>query len=925
MNLIFHTIWNAKAQVWQAVSETARGQSKSSSITQAAASAVMVSCLLGASSAWADLPSGGQVGSGSGVITTDGQSMTVTQDTPKLSINWQSFSVGQGKSVNFVQPSAEAVALNRVVGGDVSTIQGAINANGRVFLINPNGILFTSTAQVSVGGIVASTLNLSDDDFMAGQLHFEGSSSNAIVNQGNIRAADGGTVALIAAKISNEGSLTANGGNVLLGAGNKVTLDLGGPVKLLVDNDELETLIDNGGAIKADGGTVLLTSQAAANLASSVINNTGQIEANLLNTNEKGEVVLFAHGGLLKLGGSVKAEGGFVETSGKFFEVQGGAQVSAADWLIDPVNINIDATLAGSIQTALAGGNVVVTTDGACTGVTCAGTGAEGDITVNSDIAWSSNQTLTLSAYRNIVVNNNITHTGSSGGVVFLYGQGSTDGSGSTYSSTATVTSNSMQWRQGSAANSSRFAIVGGNYFMGNEYIEVGVCGPTGGNCSSSEAGKFGTSNKPSLFFGRSAGSGIGMVGDADGFGVGADLRIDYFLPGSPAEQFSAIYAGASTGKNFAAGGAYSYSPMDADGQITLTYDATLNSKLKVTQALSLNPSELFFTNNVSLTNVDSADLSSVYFSRSFDPDNTVDVGGDFTTIQKIEQLISEGDAANVVSASSVAGDAYSTLSSGKSAKIIYYSTDANTDVGYGSNFFGGADLTSMVSTASTLVKGSNATGDTGIGIIFNAGALTPTQSKSFSYLTSLDNREITAILTSLSNAASVSSPTPTSPTTPVVQAPSAEVPVVLPVIQPVVLVPGPNVVQQAVQNAVQQPVQANNPSVNNPGNPSNGAPELSGTGKPPPSVILPQEGTLPVVDLSSGLAFVELVPSNTANNTETNNSGGGDLTPPAGITGMDPLGFMRVFVTRGGINMPEQASNDVSAENTRRKEELAN
>ena len=88
----------------------------------------------------------------------------------------------------------------------------------------------------------------------------------------------------------------------MLGAGNKVTLDLGGPVKLLVDNDELETLIDNGGAIKADGGTVLLTSQAAANLASSVINNTGQIEANQLNTNQKGEVVLFAHGGQMNLG-----------------------------------------------------------------------------------------------------------------------------------------------------------------------------------------------------------------------------------------------------------------------------------------------------------------------------------------------------------------------------------------------------------------------------------------------------------------------------------------------------------------------------------------------------------------------------------------------------------------------------------------------
>jgi hypothetical protein len=91
--------------------------------------------------------------------------------------------------------------------------------------------------------------------------------------------------------------------------------------------------------------------------------------------------------------------------------------------------------------------------------------------------------------------------------------------------------------------------------------------------------------------------------------------------------------------------------------------------------------------------------------------------------------------------------------------------------------------------------------------------------------------------------------------------------------------------------------------------------------------VVLPQEGTLPVVDLSSGLAFVELSSPTGQTNSGSGNetSGGGDLAPPAGVTGMDPLGFMRVFVTRGGINMPEQASNDVGAENTRRKEELAN
>lgn len=116
---------------------------------------------------------------------------------------------------------------------------------------------------------------------------------------------------------------------------------MGGPVKLQIENDALETLIQNGGAIKADGGGVP-TSQAANKFASSVIN-TGLIEAQTLATGEKGEIILFAHGGTMNLGGTIKADGGFVETSGKHFSIAEGASVNAGHWLIDPVNI-IDTT-----------------------------------------------------------------------------------------------------------------------------------------------------------------------------------------------------------------------------------------------------------------------------------------------------------------------------------------------------------------------------------------------------------------------------------------------------------------------------------------------------------------------------------------------------------------------------------------------------
>lgn len=845
---------------------------------------------------WAQLPSGGSIVEGAGSISTSGSTMTVLQTTDRMAANWQSFSVGAGNRVNFVQPSSSSVSLNRVLGSDVSVIQGAISATGKVFLVNPNGILFTPTAQVDVGGLVASTLNISTADFMAGNYRFQGTSTQAITNQGSITAASGGTIALIAARIINDGTLTAPAGNVLLGAGSKVLLDLGGPVKLQVENETLETLISNGGVIRADGGRVLLTSQAAATLASSVINNTGVIEANALTTGEKGEVILFAHDGQMNLGGAIHARGGFVETSGKYFSVQPGASVAADQWLIDPVNVTIDSTLASSIQTALGTGDVTITTTGSCTGVTCSGTGSDGNITVSSAVAWSSNQTLTLTADNNIAVNANLTHTGTSaGGIRFLYGQASSDGGASTYGGTGTVTSPSIQWRKGSDSAGLRYAIVDGNYFLGGKYIEIGICGPSSTACSSGGLGKFGTSNKPSLFFGRQTGTGIGMVGDADGFGAGADLSIDYFLPGTPAEQFAVGYTGQNGLKNFASvanSGTVGNFSVSSDNIVSITYSAVAESKLKVDQAISLKVSDAFFKNAVTLSNVSGGSLTDVVFVRSFDPDNTKDIGGAYSNIQKIENTLAAGDSANVVSATSQAGDAYSTASGGNTAKIIYYSTDPATQVGYGSAFFGGDSISAMRTAADALSKNSSQTADQGIGILYKPGTIDAGASKSFSYLTSLDNRDISTILSDLGAASGVSTTTTPATSTPLTA---------------------------AIARASQQPNEVFR-SASDRGSRI----DLGAAGRPPVQVALPQANALPVVDLSGGLAFVEL--SGAPSGTPT--ASGQTVTPaldtlPPGVTGADPLGFMRVFVTRGGINTPQEAAPDAAAENARRAESL--
>ncbi|MFN7504527.1 MAG: filamentous hemagglutinin N-terminal domain-containing protein, partial [Limnobacter sp.] len=155
-----------------------------------------------------------KVVAGQATISKQGNTLNINQSTERAAIDWQTFDVSKNSTVNFVQPSASSIALNRVLGSEVSVIQGAINANGQVFLVNQNGVLFTPTAQVNVGGIVASTQNISTEDFMAGKFSFSGSSKATVENQGKIATSNGGVVALIAAKIVNTGSISAPEGKV---------------------------------------------------------------------------------------------------------------------------------------------------------------------------------------------------------------------------------------------------------------------------------------------------------------------------------------------------------------------------------------------------------------------------------------------------------------------------------------------------------------------------------------------------------------------------------------------------------------------------------------------------------------------------------------------------------------------------------------
>lgn len=287
-------------------------------------------------------PAGGVVVGGSGTIAGGNGQQVITQTSDRLAIDWQQFSLAPGERTEFRQPSASSVALNRVVGGTRSEIHGQIVANGQVFLVNPSGVLFGSTAQVDVGGLVASTLDLSAADFMAGTATFAdaGAGGDArIENHGRLQAAPGGYVALLAAEVVNHGSVRADRGTVALAAGEQVSLkfDDRSLVAVTVDRAALDALVDNRDVIRADGGTVLMTARARDALLDTVVNNEGIIEANTVGEHAGvirlggGETGVVESRGLLRASGDAADErGGRIEVTGQRIALTHDAEVDAS-------------------------------------------------------------------------------------------------------------------------------------------------------------------------------------------------------------------------------------------------------------------------------------------------------------------------------------------------------------------------------------------------------------------------------------------------------------------------------------------------------------------------------------------------------------------------------------------------------------------
>jgi len=297
------------------------------------------------------LPTGGVVTSGAAAITQSGSRMDITQTSSKAVLNWQSFNIGAAAEVNFHQPGASSVALNRVLSSDASQILGKLNANGQVILINPAGIVFGGGARVDAGGITASVLDIKDSDFLAGKYEFKrGTATGSISNQGSITAAEGGFVALLAPQIINQGIISARLGTVALAAGDAVTLslDADGKVGLKVDPATIKAQIDQGGMLIATDGRVLMTAKAANALLGGGINAGGAVMANSL-TDRGGEIVLDASGPISVAEARLDAGG-----------ATGGGRIGIGGWETESVSVDRASTLDASASVRGDGGAIAV-------------------------------------------------------------------------------------------------------------------------------------------------------------------------------------------------------------------------------------------------------------------------------------------------------------------------------------------------------------------------------------------------------------------------------------------------------------------------------------------------------------------------------------------------------------------------------------
>jgi len=280
-------------------------------------------------------PTGGQVTSGTGTISQAGTTTTISQTSNVLDINWQTFSTAPNETVNFVQPGSTSLAINRVVGGVPSYLQGALNANGRVFILNSAGITFAGTSRVNVGALLATTaMTIDGNANQFANFSAPSGSGGSVINQGQITVSNGGFAILAAPYVQNTGFIKADLGTVALAGTNQFTLDLRGDglinfvvppgtaAQIVADGQKVG--VDNSGTLQARSGQVIISANVATQVVNAVVNLKGVVDADAFAANGAGGTVMVTSTGDINLGGTVTAQGNGTGAGGSIVTKAGG-------------------------------------------------------------------------------------------------------------------------------------------------------------------------------------------------------------------------------------------------------------------------------------------------------------------------------------------------------------------------------------------------------------------------------------------------------------------------------------------------------------------------------------------------------------------------------------------------------------------------
>lgn len=300
-------------------------------------------------------PTGGTVISGqAGINQLNPNTVQINQSSQKAIIQWQTFDVAKGEKVAFETPDKEAITLNRVMGRNASDIEGNLTSNGQLWIINPNGVLFGKGAEVNTAGLLASTLDITNDNFNKGHYQFESTTNDVatILNEGDITS-NAGYVAMLAPEINNSGIVSAQLGTVAMAAGTEATLTFAGnqllniavpagaKVPMVDDNGNPVAALSNSGVINANGGQVLLNAQSVNTLLDNSINVSGVIKADTVGE-AHGKIILTAGGSTILDNAQISAQGLKTGEKGGSVEVLG-KNVG----LFDSTNINASGAAGG--------------------------------------------------------------------------------------------------------------------------------------------------------------------------------------------------------------------------------------------------------------------------------------------------------------------------------------------------------------------------------------------------------------------------------------------------------------------------------------------------------------------------------------------------------------------------------------------------